>query len=161
MMRAMVAAWDWTARATMLVMMVLVVVEIVCRTLLGISLQLSDELGGYLLVTIAFLSLPVTQTAGAFHQVTFVHDQLPPRGQAALTLALELLSLLFLLVVLWQLWRLEVGSWQRADQSDTLLAMPLWIPRLPMVLGIAALAGTVAAAAARAAQRCFGRVRDV
>jgi TRAP-type C4-dicarboxylate transport system permease small subunit len=125
------------------VMMVLVVVEIVCRTLFGVSLQLSDELGGYLLVTIAFLSLPVTQEAGAFHRVTFLHDRLPPRGRAALTMVLELMSLLFLLVVLWQLWRLEIGSWVRADQSDTLLAMPLWAPRLPMVLGIAALSITI------------------
>jgi ABC-type uncharacterized transport system YnjBCD permease subunit len=54
------------------------------------------------------------------------------------------LSLAFLLVVLWQLSRLEINSWQRGDVSDTLLAMPLWVPRLPMVVGIAALAVTVA-----------------
>ena len=153
-MRGMVATCDWVARVTILVMMVLVVVEIVCRTLLGVSLQLSDELGGYLLVTIAFLSLPVTQAAGAFHRVTFLRDRLPPRGQAALTLLLELTSLLFLLVVLWQLWRLEVGSWVRADQSDTLLAMPLWIPRLPMALGIAALSITIGRAVVVAWRDC-------
>ena len=157
-MRALIAVCDWTSRLAMLAMIVVVVVEIVCRDLLGLSLQLSDELGGYLLVVVAFLSLSVTQSEEAFHQVTFVQDRLPPRARAVLNLTLELLSLVFLLVLLWQLWRLEVGSWVRGDQSDTLLAMPLWIPRAAMAVGVAALSATLVHAAVRAARRVFSGI---
>jgi TRAP-type C4-dicarboxylate transport system permease small subunit len=140
---AVVLGCDWLCRATMLVMMAVVAVEIVARNVLGLSMQLSDELGGYLLVAIGFLSLPVCQASGGFHQVTFVHDRLPPRGRAALTLVLEAMALAFVLILLWQLGRLELNSVLRGDQSDTLLEMPLWVPRLAMVVGMAALAMTV------------------
>jgi TRAP-type C4-dicarboxylate transport system permease small subunit len=80
----MVATCDCICRIAMLLMIAIVATEVFARSVLAMSLQLSDELGGYLLVTISFLSLPVCQSAGGFHQVTFVHARLPPRGRAAL-----------------------------------------------------------------------------
>jgi TRAP-type C4-dicarboxylate transport system permease small subunit len=84
-----------------------------------------------------------------------VQDRLGTRARAALNLVLEALCLGFALIVLWQLWRLEVGSWVRADQSDTLLAMPLWIPRAAMVFGMGALALVLVRDMARVGRRCL------
>ncbi len=35
----------------------------------------------------------------------------------------------------WQLVRLEIGTWRSEDVAPTLLATPLWLPRLAMPVG--------------------------
>ena len=54
-------------------------------------------------------------------------------------LVFDALALGFSLLYLYQLGRFTVRSWSVGDQAPTLLATPLWIPRLAMVLGILAL----------------------
>ena len=127
----------------LLSMIVLIGTEAVCRNLLGFSLEVADELGGYLLVAAGFLSLPVAQAHGAFHQVELVQSRLQPRTRLALQLAFDLLALAGSLVLAWQLVRLEIGTYRSDDVAPTLLATPLWIPRLAMPAGMALLCFTL------------------
>jgi hypothetical protein len=41
--------------------------------------------------------------------------------------------------LLWQLARFEMSSWRFDDHAPTYLATPLWLPRVAMVIGAAAL----------------------
>ena len=59
-------------------MLVVVAVDIVTRSLFNFSFEISDELGGYLLVVIAFVSLPVCQASDSFHRVELVQSRLSP-----------------------------------------------------------------------------------
>src|SRR5947209_6312901 len=45
--------------AALVVMLIVVATDILTRALFNFSFEISDELGGYLLVVIAFVSLPV------------------------------------------------------------------------------------------------------
>jgi TRAP-type C4-dicarboxylate transport system permease small subunit len=127
---------DWCCRAAIMIIVALVVVEILCRSLLGFSLQMSDEVGGYALVGIAFMSPGICNAKGGFHRVEFIRQRLSERGQLRLDVVMQLLCLLFAVVLAWQLGRLEITTYLRNDVADTVLGTPLWLPRMTMPLGM-------------------------
>jgi TRAP-type C4-dicarboxylate transport system permease small subunit len=124
--------------AALVVMLVVVAVDILTRSLLNFSFEISDELGGYLLVVIAFVSLPVCQAGDSFHRVELVQARLSPFGRAVSHVIFDLLSLAFCALLFWQLVRFELTSFRFGDRAPTYLATPLWIPQAAMVLGAAA-----------------------
>jgi TRAP-type C4-dicarboxylate transport system permease small subunit len=123
-----------------LVVMILVIgLDILTRSLFNFSFEISDELGGYMLVTITFLSLPVCQVTDSFHHVEFVQQRLSPRGRAISHLIFDALSLGFCALLIWQLIRFEMSSWRFDNHAPTYLATPLWIPQIAMLVGATAL----------------------
>ncbi len=129
--------------AALAVMLVVVAIDIFTRALLNFSFEISDELGGYLLVVIAFVSLPVCQASDSFHHVELVQSRLSPLGRAVSQVVFDLLSLAFCTLLLWQLVRFELSSFRFGDRAPTYLATPLWIPQAAMMLGAAAVCLTM------------------
>jgi TRAP-type C4-dicarboxylate transport system permease small subunit len=129
--------------AALIVMLVVVAVDIVTRSLLNFSFEISDELGGYLLVVICFVSLPVCQASDSFHRVELVQSRLSPFGRAVSHVVFDLLSFAFCALLLWQLVRFEMTSFRFGDRAPTYLATPLWIPQAAMMLGAAAVCFTM------------------
>jgi TRAP-type C4-dicarboxylate transport system permease small subunit len=124
--------------AALVVMLIVVAVDILTRSLFNFSFEISDELGGYLLVVIAFVSLPVCQASDSFHRVELVQSRLSPFGRAVSHVIFDLLSFAFCALLLWQLARFELTSFRFGDRAPTYLATPLWIPQAAMLLGAAA-----------------------
>jgi TRAP-type C4-dicarboxylate transport system permease small subunit len=125
--------------AALIVMLVVVAVDILTRSLLNFSFEISDELGGYLLVVICFVSLPVCVASDSFHRVALVQSRLSPLGRAVSHVVFDVLSFAFCALLLWQLVRFEMSSFRFGDRAPTYLATPLWIPQAAMLLGAAAL----------------------
>jgi TRAP-type C4-dicarboxylate transport system permease small subunit len=123
----------------LLALVVVVATEVVTRNLFGFSFQVSDELGGYIIVGIAFLSLCICQTNDAYHHVAFVQARLSPRGRLISRLFFDALCLATCVLVTWQLVRLELNSWHSGDMAPTEMMTPLWIPQAVMGVGFAAL----------------------
>jgi TRAP-type transport system small permease protein len=144
---------NFACMVAVVVMLGVIGVDIITRALLNFSFEVSDELGGYMLVVITFVSLPVCQVNDSFHHVEFIQSRLSARGRAISHVIFDLLSLAFCGALLWQLLRFEMSSWRFDDHAPTYLATPLWIPRLAMAVGAAALlfsmARTLAADIAR------------
>ena len=129
--------------AALIVMLVVVAVDILTRSLFNFSFEISDELGGYLLVVIAFVSLPVCQASDSFHRVELVQSRLSPFWRAVSHVIFDLLAFTFCALLLWQLVRFEMTSYRFADRAPTYLATPLWIPQAAMMLGAAAVCFTM------------------
>jgi TRAP-type transport system small permease protein len=125
--------------AALIVMLVVIGVDIVTRSLFNFSFEISDELGGYMLVVISFVSLPVCQISDSFHHVELVQSRLSPFGRAVSHVIFDVLSLAFCVLLLWQLTKFELSSFRFGDRAPTYLATPLWIPQIAMMLGAAAL----------------------
>jgi TRAP-type C4-dicarboxylate transport system permease small subunit len=125
--------------AALIVMLVVIGVDILTRSLFNFSFEISDELGGYMLVVIAFVSLPVCQISDSFHHVELVQSRLSPFGRTVSHVIFDVLSLAFCVLLLWQLTRFELSSFRFGDRAPTYLATPLWIPQSAMMLGAAAL----------------------
>jgi TRAP-type C4-dicarboxylate transport system permease small subunit len=148
--------------AALVVMLVVIGLDILTRSLFNTSFEISDELGGYMLVLITFLSLPVCQISGSFHHVELVQSRLSPFARVLSHVIFDLLSLTFCALLLWQLARFELSSYRFANRAPTYLATPLWLPQVAMLLGAAALCFSVARtlAADVAALRAPGKTTD-
>lgn len=133
----------WLCAAALIVMLVVIGTDILTRSLLNFSFEISDELGGYMLVLISFVSLSVCQVNDSFHHVELVQARLSERGRVVSRLIFDMLSLGFALLLAWQLMRFELSSWRSGDQAPTYLATPLWLPRIALVIGAAALCVSV------------------
>jgi TRAP-type C4-dicarboxylate transport system permease small subunit len=86
-----------------------------------------------------FVSLSVCQANGAFHQVELVQARLSARGRALSAAIFDVLAFAFACLLLWQLIKLELSSYRFGERAPTYLETPLWIPRLAMAIGVAAL----------------------
>jgi TRAP-type C4-dicarboxylate transport system permease small subunit len=148
--------------AAVIVMLVVIGVDILTRSLFNFSFEISDELGGYMLVVITFVSLPVCQISDSFHHVELVQSRLSPFGRAVSRVIFDVLSLAFCALLLWHLARFELSSFRFGDRAPTYLATPLWIPQSAMMLGAAALCfsmvRTLAADVGRL--RAFGKTAE-
>jgi TRAP-type C4-dicarboxylate transport system permease small subunit len=129
----------WACEAALITMLVLIGADIFTRYLLNFSFEIADELGGYMLVVMTFVSLSVCQVNNAFHQVELIQARLGPRGRALSAAIFDMLSFGFAALLLWQLVKLEFSSYRFGERAPTFLETPLWIPRLAMAIGVAAL----------------------
>jgi TRAP-type C4-dicarboxylate transport system permease small subunit len=121
----------------LLVMIVLIGAEAIIRNVFGGSLQITDEIGGYLLVAVTFLSMSVSEAHGAFHRVELVQARMGQRARIWLQITFDACALLASLLVTWQLGRLVLNSWNSGDVAPTPLQTPLWLPQMVMGLGMA------------------------
>jgi TRAP-type transport system small permease protein len=132
-------ACKWACEAALIVMLVVIGTDIFTRWLLNFSFEVSDEIGGYMLAAITFLSLSVCQVNDSFHHVELIQARLSPRWRAISGLVFDLLTLAFAVLLFWHYVRLELSSYRFGERAPTMLETPLWIPRLVMAIGTAAL----------------------
>jgi TRAP-type C4-dicarboxylate transport system permease small subunit len=130
------AAGRWLCQIATVGLVVMMVAEAIVRSLFGWSIQWSNEVGGYALVAITFLSLASGQYLHAYHRVHFLEHRLSGTGKAMLRLVFDLASFVVALALLLEFVRFEWITWRSGDVASTALLTPLWIPRLAMPLGL-------------------------
>lgn len=127
---------SWVSEWIIVGLVLMMGAEMVARTVFNWSIQVSNEIGGYALVAITFLSLASGQLGHAYHRVHFVEHRLSPVGRAWLRFAFDAASLVLTVVLLAEFIRFEWITWNSGDVAPTALMPPLWIPRAVMPLGM-------------------------
>ncbi len=125
----------WLSAFCLIGMVLLILAEVVLRGAFNSTTEHSDELVGYLLVGVSFLSLALCQSRGAFHRVEMVQMRLGPRGQAVSALIFDLLSFGYIALTDWYFVQFVMSSYRREAMASTVLGTPLWIPETAMVVG--------------------------
>jgi TRAP-type C4-dicarboxylate transport system permease small subunit len=120
----------------LLAMIAMIGAEAIARNLFGTSLQVTDEVGGYLLVALTFLSMSIAESHGGFHRVELVQMRLSPRLRIVSQIVFDGMALAASVLVSWQLIRLALNSWHSEDVAPTPLGTPLWLPQVSMGLGM-------------------------
>ncbi|MBM6595320.1 TRAP transporter small permease [Microvirga pudoricolor] len=133
-------------------MALLIVTEAVCRSLLGFSLLISDEIATYLLLSIAFFGMGVALGDNALFRVSFLFDALPNRGRQVATMLFDAMALVCVAILTWQIGRMAVSSYERGAVAPTTLATPLYLPQGLMMLGMLSLVLILALRLAHQAQ---------
>ena len=133
----------WVTQIIVVLLMVIIGAEVIVRSVFASSLQVTNELGGFALVALTFLSMSTCQVNHAYHRVHFLDARLSARGRATLRLVFDALSLVVALILVWQFARFEIISFKSGDVTSSNLMTPFWIPRAVMVIGVAGLAITL------------------
>jgi len=120
----------------LIAMIILIAAEAIARNVFATSLQITDEIGGYLLVATTFLSMSVAEAHGAFHRVELVQARLGPSARLISQIVFDLMSLVASALITWQLARLVMNSWRSEDVAPTPLQTPLWMPQTTMAIGM-------------------------
>lgn len=98
-----------------------------------------DDFAGWALVAMSFLGLAHTFKRGEMIRVGLLIERLHgPRRRAAELFSLGTASL-FIGYFTFQAGKLAHDSWQYFDMSTGVVSVPLWIPQLGLVLGLAIL----------------------
>lgn len=127
--------------------------EVAARSLFNRSFGLSDEVGGYLLIALAFLSLPACHAEKMFHGVEFIQTRLSSNGRAVSGLLFDVLCLGCASILLWQAIRLVGRSYRSGETSQMGLEIPLWMPQSLIAIGLAALVWALLVSIGGAVQR--------
>ena len=94
------------------------------------------DLSGYALAAASFLALAHTLRRGAHIRVTLLADRLPaPLRRPVDLLVLALASGLAGYASYW-LWMLVAESLRYGDLSPGMIAVPLWVPQIPVAAGL-------------------------
>ena len=125
----------WLSAFCLIGMTVLMLLEVVLRGAFNSTTEHSDELVGYLLIGVSFLSLALCQSRGAFHRVEMVQMRLGPRGRAISALVFDILSFGYVALTDWYFLQFVISSYDREAAAPTMLATPLWIPETAMIVG--------------------------
>jgi TRAP-type C4-dicarboxylate transport system permease small subunit len=120
----------------LVVSIVLIAAEAIARNVFATSFQITDEVCGYLLVALTFLSMSVAEAHGAFHRVELVQTRLSFAARLISQMVFDFISLVASALVTWQLYRLAVNSWRAEDVAPTPLQTPLWLPQSAMAIGM-------------------------
>src|SRR4051794_3948819 len=129
----------YLSETALVAMLAVIGVDILTRYVFNFSFEIADELGGYMLVVMTFVSLSVCQANGAFHQVELVQARLSPRWRALSAAIFDVLAFGLAAILLWHFIRLEFSSYRFGERAPTFLETPLWLPRLAMAVGVAGL----------------------
>lgn len=94
------------------------------------------DLAGYALAAASFLALAHTLRRGAHIRVTLLSERLPAALHRPVDLAMLSLAAGLSGYASWWLWRLVEESLRYGDLSPGMIAVPLWIPQIPVAGGL-------------------------
>lgn len=138
------AACRVSAGVALVAMIAIVFGEIVSRNLFGVSLQLSEEVAGYLLVAICFLGFVGSYRGGDLMRIEMIYDLIPSHRRMTVDILFDGIALVAILIVNFFTIRFVWSSFTRGTVAPTLLETPLWIPQLFMPIGLSILAVALA-----------------
>ena len=119
---------------------VIVVCEMIfVRYVLSASTIWQTEFVIYAIVAATFLSSPYVLTQHGHVGVDLLPNASGPRMKYWLDLAAGIASLLFCALLAWSGWVYFEEAFINGWKTETVWAIPLWIPLLPLPLGIAIL----------------------
>jgi TRAP-type transport system small permease protein len=121
-------------------MMMLVVVDVFLRAVANRSTLIAEEMGGYLLVLIAYLGMAETLRQGRHIHVDIVTKKLTVKVRAWLDAGLSLIALVALIVVIWRAVIMVYGSYAGNVIIPGIFLTPVYLPQILVVVGLAALA---------------------
>jgi TRAP-type C4-dicarboxylate transport system permease small subunit len=113
---------------------VMILLQIVGRWF-GVIIPSTEDFSGYLLASSSFLALAYTFRQGGHIRVTLLLHHFSKQWQQKFTIVVLGLFSLMISFGAYHLSYLVYESWNFDEVSQGYIAIPLWIPQLPMALG--------------------------
>jgi len=120
-------------------LMCLVLVEVFTRYVIGLSMGLADEIGGYLFVAITLIGLAYTLKEKGHTRIEFVVNMLSPKLRNRVRVATLILATAFIPVLLWGSIDAVMYSYSVWSRSQTWLRTPWVWPQTALIIGFSLL----------------------
>lgn len=117
--------------------MVMVVVEVVSRYGMHQALGVADELSAYMLVVISLVGLAYVSRVRGHIRITFIFNSLRLKVRQWLRVVTLILSLIFYIILGMACHNLVMWSFLHNAKSSSPLQVPLVIPQVFMLVGVA------------------------
>ena len=103
----------------------------------GILIPGADDIVSWLCAASAFLALGHTFRSGDLVRVGVFIDRLPHRARWHAEIVALAITTLFTAYMLWAITKFVYDSWQFNEVAQGLIKVPIWIPQLSLLAGIA------------------------
>ena len=103
----------------------------------GVLVRGADDISSWLTAASAFLALGYTFRHGELVRVGLWIERLGPRGRRRAELAALSVTLVFVGAMLWAVSKFVFESWKFDEVAQGLIKIPIWIPQLAFVIGVA------------------------
>jgi len=117
-----------------------ILLEIVLRAFFQASTNVLDEIVGYGVGAMTFMTLAYTLCTNQHIQITLLRDRVSESTRVKLDVAALLFSLATTSVVAWYIGRSAFRAFERGTVSATVARVPLWIPESVFLAGLVLLA---------------------
>ena len=114
----------------------IITVDILCRSFLGVTMQGSDEISGYVLAVAAAWAYSHCLIRRAHIRIDVVYALTPLRWRGLFDILGILATLLFIGILTYHAAETFLESWRLNSVSNSSLVVPLWIPQLLWVGGL-------------------------
>jgi TRAP-type C4-dicarboxylate transport system permease small subunit len=123
-----------------LLMTALILIEIIVRAVAGASILIAEEYSAYLLAAFGTLSLAYTFKSDGHIRVDLVLSKLSGHSRFAVNFGCTLIAFFIFVFAAYETWGVFYGSWHSQETSMYYSKTRLWLPQLPIVLGVALMA---------------------
>ncbi|AKH19026.1 TRAP transporter small permease [Sedimenticola thiotaurini] len=119
----------------LVLMALLILVQIVGRWF-GVVVPSTEDFSGFLLAAASFLALAYTLRSGGHIRVSLVISHLHGRSRRLMEGVVLLLALVLVGYAAWSASQLVLESYRFQEVSQGYIPVLLWIPQLPMAVGL-------------------------
>ncbi len=124
---------------SMIVIVTLIVVEIICRSLFGVSTMVSDEFSGYLMVTTVMAGLGYTLETNSHIRITILLVKLGPRLRSFMDLFATCFAIVLTLFICYHAALMVYDSYSYDMRADSISETLIYLPQLVVPLGLVGL----------------------
>lgn len=116
---------EFLLASAVLVIAAMTIANVFCRTALGFSLPITDEVAQVSIIVLCFSGLSYAAGKGRHIRMTAVYDALPPRPRKALMVVITIGTAAILFVLAWYA-TAYVFTVRRLDGVSPVLRLPFW-----------------------------------
>ena len=120
---------------SILLMTGLILLEILLRSITGISTLICEEYAAYLLVVFGAMALAYTLGSGGHIRVDLILSKLSPRARLIVDLICTITGFFVVVYLVVQSWGHWQGSLSSGQTSMYYSKTPVWVPQIFIVLG--------------------------
>lgn len=119
------------------------VYDVLSRYILNQPTSWATEVSTYVLIAAVFFGAAYTHLMGGHVRVDFVLGVLKGEARRALLLTVAWIALLVVFIAGWQSFLMVMSDYRNGSRIFSLMLTPTWMPKLPIAIGFAALAGAM------------------
>jgi TRAP-type C4-dicarboxylate transport system permease small subunit len=120
--------------AALVLICVLIMAQVIARNL-GSTVRDAEEFASWAMAAAGFLGLPYALHCGSHIRVQVIMRYIPRSLHHPLEVLVSVIGVLLAAYLAWYCTAFVVESYQFNEVSQGLIAVPLWMPQLPMALG--------------------------